>query len=321
MRALFNAAVATATSVVLLSACGGGGDSPTPSPAPAPTPSPSPSPTPSPSPLPSPSPSPTPAPAQISSTNYLNPYWLALIAGQRIEITSEIIDVMFSAFVASGDTSGSVNCSGGGSVSITKSGAARSLTVPAGVTCVEGDVTLFQNSAVSSPDAQFSGVGTVVLTSGTFNFSNVSYRSARDPVPTTETLNGQAAVVFNSSNGRFTATGSLSFLRNAKTDAYTGINAITTAADPSGVVTLESATLSIGTPRFATALVATGSLAGSSIVVSAPDGSNVTGVTGSGTPTSRTYTLRSTAGGAPVASQTLADTDPAVQAALANALN
>lgn len=320
MRVLFKAAAVTATSAMLLSACGGGGDTPPPASAPAPTPTPSPSPTPSPT--PTPTPTPPPATAQVNSTNYLNPYWLALIAGQRIEITSEIIDVLFSAFVSTGDTSGSVSCSGGGSVSITKSGATRTMTVPAGVTCVEGGVTLFQNASVSSPDAQFvAGAGSVVLTSGSFNFSNVSFRSTRDPVPTTETLNGQAVLAFNSSTGRFSATGSLSFVRNAKTDAYTNIAAVTTAANSSGAVTLESATLTITTPRFGQVLSANGNVASSTIVVSAPDGSNVTGVTGSGTPTSRTYTLRSSAGGAAVASQTLADTDPAVQAALTNALN
>lgn len=325
MRPLFKPAVAAVCTAVI-AGCGGGGDSPTPAPASSPTPAPAPTPTPTPAPAPTPTPAPAPTPApppaSVNATNYLNAYWLGLVGVFRMESTSSIVDLMFSAFVEKADQSGTVACSGGGSVNLTKTGATRTMVVPAGVTCVEGGLTLYSGSQVTSPDAVFGGIGTIVLTSGTFNFTNVAFKVSSDPFQATETVNGTLALQL-ASNGGFSGTGNITFARNGKTDTYSNINVLTTAANSSGQIELVSGAFNLATPRFGSALAMTGNVNQATLTATAPDGSNVTGaeVLPSTNPTSRTYTLRASAGGTAVATQTLSDNDTSVLAALANALN
>lgn len=192
--------------------------------------------------------------------------------------------------------------------------------------CIEGNVTLLAGGSVTSPNAQFGGIGTVVLQSGTFQFTSVGYKTVRDPTNGTDVLSGSVTLSQRNpltQTPGYDASGSVGVVRNGKTDAYSNIAVVTTAGDINNAISLVSGAYDLTTPRFGAKLSMTGNIATSSLTATSADGSNVQGVeaTPSTSPPTRSYTVRATAGGAAVLTQTLADNDTAVQAALLNALN
>jgi hypothetical protein len=278
---------------VTVTACGGGGDAaPTPAPAPAPP----------------------PAIAQINGNNYLDAFSVGLLGSVRILLIGEAIDSAFEAVVDSNDMPGTYPCAAGGTLTLTKSGATRTLSVN---NCNDG-LVLYVSGSLTSPNAVAGTFGNVMLLlSGDFTMDNVVYRVLDDTV--TETINGTVNVQ-RRTDLSVAATGAFSALRNGRADNYSNIAAQSTTPDVNGDVDVANFSFAVSSPRF-TAQPLTVVVNSGGGVVTAPDASNVTATdASSGTTVALRFDVRNAAGAAPSVTQTLTENDPQVLAAFERAL-
>lgn len=286
-RSLF-AACLTAT----LAACGGGGDG-TPAAPPA---------------------TPSPTSAQINGTNYLDAFAVGSLGAVRILLIAEAIDSAFEAVIDSNDVPGTYPCAAGGTLTLTKSGAARTLSVN---NCNDG-VVLYVSGSLTSPNAVAGTFGNVtLLLSGDFTMTNVVYRVLDDTV--TESINGTVNVQ-RRPDLSVSATGAFTALRNGRADSYGNIVAQSTVPDASGAVDVANFSFAVISPRFTVQplAVAANSTGG---VVTAPDGSNVRAAdASSGTTLALAFEVRTAPGATPTVTQTLTENDPQVLAAFERAL-
>jgi hypothetical protein len=263
-----------------------------------------------------PAPNPTPPPpatAQINGSNYLDAFAVGSLGAVRLLTIAEGIDSAFELVIKANDVPGTYACDFGGTVTFTKSGAARSLTVN---NCNDG-MSLYVSGTLASPNAVTATFGSLtLLQSGDFTFTNFVYRMSGDTV--NETLNG-AFSMQRRQNLSITGSGQFTDLRNGRLDSYSAVQAESTVPDASGTVDFAVANYGVNSPRFGTPLVVTSNQ--STIVVSAPDTSNVTAKdASSGTTMALAFEVRATPTSAPSVTQTLVATDPQVVAAFARAL-
>jgi archaellum component FlaG (FlaF/FlaG flagellin family) len=283
--------------VGLLSACGGGGDDAPPAQPPTQPP--------------------TPAIAQINGTNYLDAYAVTYIGVLRIEFLAYIIDSAFEVVIDVDDIPGTYQCVAGGSLTLVKNGASRTITAN---NCSDGS-NVFISGSVSSPNATASQFGNLVLLdAGDFVLSNAVYRRVGDSV--TETANGNIRVQ-RRADLSFAGSGQFSVLRNGRADQYANVSVTTVpATSANGPIELTSGSMSLSSPRFtAQPLAVAGSDAAQNISVRAPDGSRVvTTDVSSGTTDAFKFDVFAANASSPTVTQTLALNDPLWQAAVQRAL-
>jgi hypothetical protein len=255
-----------------------------------------------------------PANLQINGTNYLDAFAVSSLGAVRILLIADAIDSAFEAVIDSNDVPGTYPCAAGGTLTLTKNGTARTLTVN---NCNDGFV-LYVSGSLTSPNAVAQTFGSVtLLLSGDFTMSNVVYRILDDTV--TETING-AVNVQRRADLSITATGAFSALRNGRADNYGNITGQSTIPDASGAVDVANFSFSVNSPRF-TAQPLSVTIGSSGGVVTAPDTSNVTATdASSGTTLALRFDVRSAPGATPSVTQTLTENDPQVLAAFERAL-
>lgn len=276
--------------VAALSACGGD-DSPAPAP-PAPPP---------------------PATAQINGSNYLDAFAVGSLGGVRLLLIADAIDTAFNAVIAANDMPGTYSCAAGGTMTLAKAGAARTVTFN---NCDDGAM-VYVSGALVSPNAVAGTFGTqTLLLSGDFTLTTVVYRMAGDSV--SETINGSFGMQ-RRTDLSIAASGAFTALRNGRTDSYTSISVESTKPDATGAVDAALMNYAVNSPRFAVPLSVTGNE--TTLVVRAQDTSNVTAKdASSGTTLALTFEVRATPIGDATVTQTLTATDPLLVAAMARAL-
>lgn len=278
---------------LVLSACGGGGGGDS---------------------TPNPNPNPTPTTYQVNGTNYLDAFAVGSLGGVRIMLIADAIDSAFEAVIDANDVPGTYPCAAGGTLTLTKSGAVRTLTVD---NCNDGFV-LYVSGSLTTPNAVAGTFGNAtLLLSGDFTMSNVVYRMFDDTV--SETINGNVSVQ-RRADLSVAATGAFSALRNGRVDSYTNIVGQSTTPDSSGEVEVASFSFAVSSPRFTAQPLAVAINANGG-TVTAPDASSVTATDASSGPTiALRFDVRTAPGAAPTVTQTLTVDDPQVVAAFTRAL-
>jgi len=284
-RLLFGACLAAA-----LISCGGDD-------APGPT---------SPAPLP-------PATAQINGSNYLDAFAVGSLGGVRLLMIADAVDAAFNAVIAANDLPGTYPCAAGGTITLARSGAARTVTVN---NCNDGAM-IYVSGVLASPNAMAGTFGSVtLLLSGDFTLTNLVYRAVGDLV--NESSSGDFSMQ-RRTDLSIVASGGFTTLRNGRTDTYASVRVESTRPDAAGAVDAALLAYSVNSPRFAVPLSVNGNA--TTLVATAPDTSNVTARdASSGTTLALTFEVRSTPGGASSVTQTLTATDPLLVAAMVRAL-
>jgi hypothetical protein len=254
-----------------------------------------------------------PVAAQINGSNYLDAFAVGSLGGVRLLLIADAIDTAFNAVIAANDVPGTYPCAAGGSVTLAKAGAARTLTVN---NCNDG-VMLYVSGVLASPNAVAASFGAqTLLLSGDFTLTAIVYRMPGDTI--SETINGSFGMQ-RRSDLSIAASGAFTAARNGRADSYTNVRADSTKPDANGVVDAALMSYAVSSPRFAAPLSITGDE--TTLVVAAPDTSNVTAKdASSGTTLALTFEVRATSGGAASVTQTLTATDPLLVAAMTRAL-
>jgi hypothetical protein len=182
-------------------------------------------------------------------------------------------------------------------------------------------VVLFVSGTLTSPNATATQVGSdIVFAGGDFSFADVVYQTV-DGTVSAETMNGSVRVD-RQPDASFSAHGALSVLRNGRTDEYDDVDIRTVQLSSPDWPSLASGTMSLRSPRFAAqplAIVAEGPPTQAS--ATAPDGSRVVGTEATINNNSGTkFEVYAPGEGSPSFVQTIAEDDPAIEAALVRAL-
>jgi hypothetical protein len=297
------AAWAWALSALLLSACGGGGSSGT---------------------LPQVLPPAPPAPtAQINGSNYLDAAAVGSVGRSRALELASLIDFSFSIAASTNFSSAVFPCGGGGTWTLTVSSASTNAGVPAD--CNLGSILLGSGSIAVS-DLQIVASGTPPrseLSRGTYRVLDLVTRALPgDGVNQRHSANLEAARLGTTG---VTLTGQFSTLRLNRSDSYP--NASVSVAKQNNTVVSTGMVFDISTPRFSITPLRASTQEGStpSLRVAAPDGSNVRVTTVAAATASAPAQLRfevyaNATTTTPSVTQTLAENDPQVAAAITRAL-
>lgn len=298
------AAWAWALSALLLGACGGGGSSGT---------------------VPLVVPPAPPAPtAQINGSNYLDAAAVGSVGRSRALELASLLDFSFSLAVQSNFTTATFNCPSGGTLALAVA-----------------------DSATNTTTANNCNLGTALLRSGAIQVSNLAIISSGGTPPRTDLSRGTFRVLdfvtralpgdgidqtYNASlqadrqaDASVTIAGTSTVLRNGRSDSYAAVRI--NVAKPSGQVTSTGTSFDVSSPRFSVQPLRVTAEEGLSRVlrVSAPDGSNVRATTvaaaNATTPAQVRFEVYANATApAPSVTQTLAENDPQVVAAITRAL-
>jgi hypothetical protein len=264
----------------------------------------------------------------VNSTNFLDAYWIGGVAKIRILGVAEFIDSSFDFVVAVNDTAGTYPCPAGGSVTFARSttqiSVIRTLTF---ANCDFGSElpVVVKSGSVTSPDAVarfFTAAGGTLLQSGHFQFTDLVYATTDTGSPgfgaDDRITSGVVSFERSGTDLSVMSSGFLNFTRNGRTDQYAAISIHTNPGiTTGGAVDIVSGSLNITTPRFASSILAVSGDA-TTLSVSGSDQSFVSGTVAAGP--GITYQVFTAPATAAVLTQTLANSDTAVQAAVARAL-
>jgi hypothetical protein len=297
------AAWTLAFSVMLLGGCGGGGSSGS---------------------LPLVVPPAPPAPtAQINGSNYLDAAAVGSVGRGRALELAGLLDFSFTLGVSSNFTTANFNCPSGGTVTLTVASVSSNTTAPNN--CNLG-VALLKSGSIQVSNLE-------VVVSGTPPRTDLSRGTYRVLDFVTRVLPGDGVdQAYNASvqanrqaDASVSLSGSFTVLRSSRTDSYSTLTL--SIARPGGQFTSTGATFDIATPRFAIQPLRTVADESATRVlrVSAPDGSNVKVTTVSAASGSTPAQLRfevfaNATTTTPSVTQTLAENDPQVVAAINRAL-
>ena len=280
--------------VLALSACGGGGDQ---GGTLAPTPT-------------------VPVAAGITSSNYLDAFWVGALGVQRAVVAGTVLDSAFGLVIALNDVPGTLSCPYGGNASLVKSGNQRFVTVN---NCNDGNF-VFVSGTISTADAVTQNIaGTVYLKTGNFKLDNVVYRYSGAQLNDTELLAGTIAYSLSADGRSATAKGELSASYNGRVDRYTNVS-LTAITNAQGEADISIGSMRVDSMRFPIPLLVTGSSDQLAMSAVSPDTSLVRGIYIAGaTVDSFRYEVLAAPGAVPSVTQTYTVSDPLVQAAIIRA--
>jgi hypothetical protein len=292
-RAMFRlqTLVPGALGALVLSACGGGDGGST-----APVP-------------------PPPAPSQIAASNYLDAFWVGAYGVARAGDALEIIDNAFTNTFRAGDVAQTYNCAGGGTLTLARSGASRSVSF---ANCAIDQIIYVTGSITTADAASITIGGVTYLGGGEFTLSGLGYRIVAGEA-LTQTMNGTLTFL-RRPDRTVQLSGAFDVTRNGRPDRYSALLATFAPRDVPVTPTVNTGSFSVSTPRFAAATMSV-SGNGSGLTAIAPDQSRVRGLaTTQGSLATVAYEVTAPGAPAPALSTTLATSDGAVQAAIARVL-
>lgn len=299
------AAAAAAGLVSLLAACGGGGSSGVP-------------------PLVLPPAPPAPS-AQINGSNYLDAAAIGTVGRNRaLELASQL-DLSFALGVISNFTSANFGCPSGGTAAlVATSSTANTVTF----TNCSYPPALFKSGSIAVTNLETITTGTppnavLSLSRGDYRVLDLVTRALPgDGVDQTYNATAQAN---RQSDSSVTLTGLFSVLRNGRTDNYAGLTL--NVNKPGGAIVATGMSFDASSPRFSVQPLRVSSVEGAnlSVRVAAPDTSYVratviTPAAGTTPAQLRFEVFPSGTATSPSVSQTYADNDPLLLAAIGRAL-
>jgi hypothetical protein len=297
------AAWSLAFGVLVLGGCGGGGSSGS---------------------LPLVVPPAPPAPtAQINGSNYLDAAAVGSVGRSRALELASLIDFSFSVAASTNFTSAVFPCGAGGTWTVTVSSASANTGAPAN--CNLGTI-LLSSGSIAGSNLEYALSGTPPrneLSRGTYRVLDLVSRAL--PGDGINQTYGADLQVARQSASSVNLTGQFSVLRLGRPDSYPNANLAVTKVGNTVVST--GFRYDINSPRFSSGPLRASTQEGStpSLRVDAPDGSNVrvatvTAATASTPAQLRFEVFANATTTTPSVTQTLAENDPQVVAAITRAL-
>jgi hypothetical protein len=288
---------------LLLSACGGGGGGGTP-PQTAPTP-------------------PVVSNGKIiNQLNYLQATWVGAIGTARVELTTDLIPVLFDLAVAHQDLAGTYPCSISGTMSLGYVSGIRTFTPSNCKQAIGTSTATLISGSVSIPI-----VPNLVLNQRTYLGSTTIALNqlSMDWGVGAEEFTGSIVLTREPSSAGGIYKGNLSVLRNGRADQYTNVSVGTFVKTAGSPEVTSNLTTEIVTPRFTSKLMAVVAISaytgfGSGVIVVAPDYSSVDAELGPAVD-QFTYYLYEPFNNNPIVKLAIASSDPSVVAAINNALS
>lgn len=253
--------------------------------------------------------------AQINVTNYLDAFWAGAFGVSRMADALTLLDNAFTNVLRAGDVAQTYTCSGGGTLTLVRTGTVRTLSF---ASCII-DRAVYVSGTLTSPNAiAITLSGATYVGSGDFTLSSLVYRTVGgDGI--NQTLNGTLTLL-RRSDQTVQLSGGFGLTRNARTDTYASLLATFAPRDIVIPATVNTGSFTLATPRFsASPLTVSGNATG--LAITAPDQTRLRGLAGSqGSLTSVSYELTPAGSSVPTLTQTLSTSDPQVQSAIARVL-
>lgn len=265
---------------------------------------------------PAPAPPPPIGSDQINASNYLDAFWIGAFGVSRSADVLTLIDYAFTNALRAEVVPLPYNCSGGGTLTQTRTGSVRTLTF---AHCTIGRA-VFVSGTLSSPDAiPIDLSGFTYVGSGNFTLTDLVYRVAGGDM-VDQTVSGSLRLE-RRDDRTVRLSGSFSVTRNGRDDRYRSLLATFAPRDIITVApTVNTGSFIVDTPRIgASPMTVSGNASG--LAVTSPDQTRLRGlVPADGSLISVTYEVTPPNATTPSLTQTLATSDPQVQAAIARVL-